>query len=238
MPENTTARSVMPVLPLRGLTVFPHMMINFDVGRDKSMKSLDDAMAKNQNIFLVAQKEIRTDNPMPEDIYEIGTVAKVKQVLRFPANNVRVLVEGMYRAKIVNVTHVEPFIEAEVEELQIPAIRENAVRREALVRTAQELFSEFMEFAPKIAPDIMIDVFSTENIGDLADRIAQSIPARFTNKQEVLEELHPYKRLSLVNKLLAREREIFKMEFDIAGKVQEQVDKNQRDFILREQLKA
>ena len=238
MPENTMRRSVMPVLPLRGLTVFPHMMLNFDVGRDKSMKSLDDAMAKNQNIFLVAQKEIRTDNPMPEDIYEIGTVAKVKQVLRFPANNVRVLVEGMYRAKIVNVTHVEPFIEAEVEELHIPAVRENAMRCEALVRTAQELFSEFMEFAPKVSPDIMLNIFSIENMGDLADHIAQSIPARFANKQEVLEELHPYKRLSLVNKLLAREREIFKMEFDIAGKVQEQVDKNQRDFFLREQLKA
>ena len=99
MPENTTRRSIMPVLPLRGLTAFPHMMLNFDVGRDKSMKSLDDAMNKNQNIFLVAQKEIRTDNPTGEDIFEIGTVAKVKQVLRFPANNVRVLVEGIYRAK-------------------------------------------------------------------------------------------------------------------------------------------
>ncbi len=238
MPEITMGRSIMPVLPLRGLTVFPHMMLNFDVGRDKSMKSLDDAMAKNQNIFLVAQKEIRTDNPTAEDIYEVGTVAKVKQVLRFPANNVRVLVEGMYRARVVNVTHVEPFIEAEVEELSIPVIRENTVRCEALVRTAQELFSEYMEFAPKIAPDIMINVISAESMGDLADYIAQSIPARFTDKQEVLEQLHPYKRLSIVSKLLARELEIFRMETSIAGRVQEQVDKNHRDFILREQLKA
>lgn len=228
----------MPVLPLRGLTAFPHMMLNFDVGRDKSMKSLDDAMANNQNIFLVAQKEIRTDNPQADEIYEVGTVAKVKQVLRFPANNVRVLVEGVYRAKIVNITHVEPFIEAEIEELIAPVIRENSVRCEALMRTTQELFSEYMEFAPKLAPDVMLNVISAETMGDLADFIAQSIPAKFTSKQEVLEELHPYKRLSLVSKLLARELQIFKVETNIAGKVQEQMDKNQRDYFLREQMKA
>ncbi|MBQ6902849.1 MAG: endopeptidase La [Oscillospiraceae bacterium] len=238
MPENTTRRSIMPVLPLRGLTAFPHMMLNFDVGRDKSMKSLDDAMAKNQNIFLVAQKEIRTDNPTADDIYSIGTVAKVKQVLRFPANNVRVLVEGIYRAKIVNVTHIDPFIEAEVEELITPKARENSVRCEALMRSAQELFSEYLEYAPKLAPDVMLNVISAETMGDLADYIAQSIPAKFTNKQEVLEELHPYKRLTLVSKLLARELEIFKVESNIAGKVQEQMDKNQRDYFLREQMKA
>ena len=238
MPENTTRRSIMPVLPLRGLTAFPHMMLNFDVGRDKSMKSLDDAMAKNQNIFLVAQKEIRTDNPTAEDIYEIGTVAKVKQVLRFPANNIRVLVEGVYRAKIVNVTHTEPFIEAEIEELEEIKTRENTVRSEALMRSVQELFSEYIEFAPKLAPDVMLNVISAENMGDLADVIAQSIPARFTDKQQVLEQMHPYKRLALVSKLLSRELEIFKVESTIAGKVQEQMDKNQRDYFLREQMKA
>lgn len=238
MPENTTRRSIMPVLPLRGLTAFPHMMLNFDIGRDKSMKSLDDAMAKNQNIFLVAQKEIRTDNPTAEDIYEIGTVAKVKQVLRFPANNIRVLVEGVYRAKIVNVTHTEPFIEAEVEELEEIKTRENTVRSEALMRSVQELFSEYIEFAPKLAPDVMLNVISAENMGDLADVIAQSIPARFTDKQQVLEQMHPYKRLALVSKLLSRELEIFKVESTIAGKVQEQMDKNQRDYFLREQMKA
>lgn len=238
MPENTTRRSIMPVLPLRGLTAFPHMMLNFDIGRDKSMKSLDDAMAKNQNIFLVAQKEIRTDNPAAEDIYEIGTVAKVKQVLKFPANNVRVLVEGIYRAKIVNITHLEPFIEAEVEELVEPKARENSVKCEALMRSTQEVFSEYIEFAPKLSNDVMINVISADTMGDLADLIAQSIPSKFTNKQQVLEELHPYKRLSLVSKLLSRELEIFKVESNIAGKVQEQMDKNQRDYFLREQMKA
>lgn len=238
MPENATRRSIMPVLPLRGLTAFPHMMLNFDVGRDKSMKSLDDAMSKNQKIFLVAQKEIKTDNPLAEDIYEIGTVARVKQVLRFPANNVRVLVEGIYRAKIVNVTHIEPFIEAEVEELLLPNINENSVRCEALMRSTQELFAEYMEYAPKMTPEVMLNVISSETMGDLADFIAQSIPTKYTNKQLVLEELHPYKRLSLVKKLLARELEIFKVESNLAGKVQEQMDKNQRDYFLREQMKA
>ena len=238
MPENTVRRGIMPVLPLRGLTAFPHMMLNFDVGRDKSMKSLDNAMAKDQNIFLVAQREIKTDNPKPEDIFLVGTVAKVKQVLKFPANNTRVLVEGIYRAKILNVIHTEPFIEAEIEELITPAIRENSIKNEALMRSTQELFSEYAEFAPKIANDVMLNVISAETMGDLADYIAQSIPSKFTNKQMVLEELHPYKRLSLVYKLLARELEIFKVEHNIAGKVQEQMDKNQRDYFLREQMKA
>ena len=144
MPENTTRRSIMPVLPLRGLTAFPHMMLNFDVGRDKSMKSLDNAMSKDQNIFLVAQKEIRTDNPTPDDIFLVGTVAKVKQVLKFPGNNTRVLVEGIYRAKILDVLHTEPFMEAEVEELLTPSVRENNVKYEALVRSTQDLFSEYV----------------------------------------------------------------------------------------------
>ena len=238
MPENTKRRSIMPILPLRGLTAFPHMMLNFDVGRDKSMKSLDNAMSKDQHIFLVAQKEIRTDNPKPDDIYLIGTVAKVKQVLKFPGNNTRVLVEGIYRAQILNFLHTEPFIEAEVEELLTPAVRENSVKYEALVRSTQELFSEYIEFAPKLSNDVMLNVISAETMGDLADYIAQSIPSKFTNKQMVLEELHPYKRLSLVHKLLVRELEIFKVENNIAGKVQEQIDKNQRDYFLREQMKA
>ncbi len=228
----------MPILPLRGLTAFPHMMLNFDVGRDKSMKSLDSAMAKDQNIFLVAQKEIRTDNPKPDDIYLVGTVARVKQVLKFPANNTRVLVEGVYRAKILKIIHTEPFMEAEVEELAIPKPRENTVKCEALVRTTQDLFSEYIEFAPKLSNDVMLNVISAESMGDLADYIAQSIPSRFTNKQMVLEELHPYKRLFLVHKLLLRELEIYKVETSIAGKVQEQMDKNQRDYFLREQMKA
>ncbi len=238
MSENSIRRDIMPVLPLRGLTAFPHMMLNFDVGRDKSMKSLDDAMAKNQRIFLVAQKEIKTDIPTADDIYTVGTVARVKQVMRFPANNVRVLVEGVYRAKILNVTRTEPFIEADVEELVTPVIRENSVKCEALMRSAQELFAEYVEYATKLSNDAMLNVISAETTGDLADIIAQSIPTKFTNKQAVLEELHPYKRLALVKKLLVRELEIFKVENNITGKVQEQLDKNQRDYFLREQIKA
>lgn len=238
MSENSIRRDIMPVLPLRGLTAFPHMMLNFDVGRDKSMKSLDDAMAKNQRIFLVAQKEIKTDIPTADDIYTVGTVARVKQVMRFPANNVRVLVEGVYRAKILNVTKTEPFIEADVEELIAPVIRENSVKCEALMRSAQELFAEYVEYATKLSNDAMLNVISAETTGDLADIIAQSMPTKFTNKQAVLEELHPYKRLMLVKKLLVRELEIFKVENNITGKVQEQLDKNQRDYFLREQIKA
>ncbi len=231
-------RAVMPVLPLRGLTAFPKMMLNFDVGRDKSIKSLDAAMAKNQHVFLVAQKEIKTDVPGYDDLYGVGTVARIKQVLKFPGNNIRVLVEGIYRAKITEIKQAEPFMVAEVEELKIPGIREGSVRCEALIRTTQDTFSEYIEYAPKMTQEVMLNVISSENMGELADYIAQNIPTKFSNKQAVLEELHPYKRLSLVSRLLSRELEIFKVEHNIAGKVREQLDKNQRDYFLREQIKA
>lgn len=228
----------MPVIPLRGLTAFPKMMLHFDVGRDRSIQSINEAMRENQLIFLVAQKEIRTDNPGIEDVYLIGTVAKIRQILKFPGDNTRVLVEGLYRARIERIIKLEPFISAEICRLEIPDVKESSIRSEALIRSTQQLFSEYIDYAPKLTHEVMVNVVSAEDLGALADYIAQNIPTKFTYKQAVLEELHPYKRLALVNKLLRRELEILKIESDIAGKVKEQIDRNQRDYFLREQMKA
>jgi len=241
MSENvniTASFKVMPVLPLRGLTVFPKMVLNFDVGREKSMCALEEAMRRDQLIFLVAQKDMRTDDPSIKDIFTVGTVARVKQMLRFPGDNTRILIEGLYRARINTVLSVDPFLNVEVEEIVVPKTTENSIKAEALIRTVQDLFTEFAEISPKLTHDIMINVLSARNPGDLADYIAQNLPMSFSNKQSVLEEISPYKRLQLVYKIVTREMQLFKIENDIAGKVREQIDNNQREYFLREQLKA
>lgn len=236
--EMKLTPAAIPVLPLRGLTVFPKMLLHFDVGREKSIRALEEAMREDQLIFLVAQKDIRTDDPGIQDIYELGTVAKIRQILKFPGDNMRILIEGLYRARMSTVLKLEPFFLAEVEEVSIPQVRESALRVEALMRSTQELFGEYAEYSPKLTHEVVVNVISAENPGDLADYIAQNLPTKFSNKQMVLEELAPFKRLELVNRLLLRELQLFQIESDIAGKVKDQIDRNQRDYFLREQMKA
>ncbi len=230
--------AVMPVLPLRGLTVFPKMMVHFDVGREKSMRALEETMREEQLLFLVAQKDIRCDDPNENDIYTVGTVAKVKQMLRYPGDNMRILIEGLYRARINTVLSVEPFLQVEVAEMTPLKTRESAIKVEALIRSVQELIGEFAEVSPKFSHDIMINVLSAEAPEELADFIAQNLPMSFVDKQAVLEEMRPYKRLQLVYKIVTRELQLFKIENDITGKVKQQLDNNQREYFLREQMKA
>lgn len=230
---------VMPVLPLRGLTLFPGMSLHFDVGRDKSIKSLEAAIEKDRHVFLVAQKEIRTDHPGMNDIYDIGCIASIEQILKFPGgDSMRVLVRGVSRANISAMMKLEPFLEAEVVRCQIPVVRESELRCEALIRSTRELFEEYVELAPRLTQEVAIGVLSIDDMGELSDYIAQNMPTPFINKQAILEELHPYKRLAMTNRLMSRELEIFRLENDIAGQVREQIDKNQRDYFLREQLRA
>ncbi len=240
MQENTAKiTEIMPVLALRGLTVFPGMNVHFDVGREKSASALHAAMTRGQRIFLVAQKEITTDDPNVSDLYSIGTIAHVEQILKFPTGeNMRVLVRGEERAIIESVTQTKPHLEAELSRAPILKMRESALRREALVRSTHEIFREYAELAPKMTQEVILGVMSRTEPGELADYIAQNLPTPYQNKQTVLEEIHPFKRLSLVNKLLSRELEIYRLESDIAGQVREQIDKNQRDYFLREQLRA
>ena len=237
--KNTTVFEVMPVLPLRGLTLFPGMTIHFDVGRERSASALQAAMTKDQRIFLVTQKEIATDDPGIHDLYDIGTIAHVEQILKFPGGeNMRVLVRGEARAKIQTFMQLKPHFEAEIDRVPTPHVRESALRCEALVRSTHELFQEYVELAPRMTQEVALGVLSTTDLGELADYIAQNLPTPYPNKQAILEEIHPFRRLTMTNKLLSRELEIYRLESDIAGQVREQIDKNQRDYFLREQLRA
>ncbi|MCX7615273.1 MAG: endopeptidase La [Clostridiales bacterium] len=228
----------MPLLPLRGLTIFPNMLLNFDVGREKSIKALEHAMQENQLIFLVAQKDIRTDNPGENDLYKTGTISRVRQLLRLPGDNIRVLVEGIERAHVENYIKEDPFYLVDaVLDIDQP-VRISLTKKEALLRQTQKMFEEYAQYAPRMTDDTILQVMSADNIGYLADYIAQNTAIRHTDKQAVLDELHPVSRLRYVMSLLSRETEILKVENNIQTKVTVQIDKNQKDYYLREQMKV
>ncbi len=230
----------LPVLPLRGLTAFPAMLIHFDVGRLMSIKALEAAMKDGQKLFLTAQIELKADNPKQEDLYKVGTICTVKQILRMPGDNIRVLVEGKKRAKVLEFETMEDngCLYASVVELEdihpYPSYR----REQALVRTAQQRFDEYSEFMSRISRDVLMTVADGGEIGYLADYIAQNISIDYQTKQEILEELNVTRRITRVIRILTDEIEILKVESEIQDKVRDQIDKNQREYYLREQIKV
>ena len=231
----------LPVLPLRGLTAFPHMIIHFDVGRLMSIRALEASMKSGQMIFLTAQRELKTDNPSPADLYQIGTVCVVRQILRLPGDNIRVLVEGRTRALAHQFTAPEKeddCIFAEIEELSDYVIGVTERRAQALVRTAQERFAEYAQNAGRVSQDVEMTVMEGGEPGWLADYIAQNLSVEVEAKQEILEELNVTRRLAMVIRLLGEETEILKIENEIQDELKTQIDKNQREYYLREQIKV
>lgn len=228
----------MPALALRGLTVFPNMLIHFDVGREASIKALDEAMTTGQSVFLVAQRDLSIERPEQEDLYHIGTICSVRQILRMPGDNVRVMVEGVNRGRIHSLTQTAPYLVAQVEEIHPEEPVGHSTKTEALIRQTYELFESYMELTPQITPDILMSVLSSEDPGYIADSIAQNIAMRTGDKQAVLEELRPARRLNLLCRILRREVEILELEQEMRGKVREHLTRSQRDHFLREQVKV
>ena len=231
----------LPVLPLRGLTAFPHMIIHFDVGRMLSIRALEASMKCGQRIFLTAQRELKTDTPAPDDLYQIGTVCVVRQILRLPGDNIRVLVEGKSRALVHQFEapkEEDGCIYAQLETLEDYVYGVTERRAQALVRTAQERFSEYAQNSPRISPDVEVTVAEGGEPGWLADFIAQNLPVEVDAKQEILEELSVTRRLTMVIRLLGEETEILKIENEIQDELKTQMDKNQREYYLREQIKV
>ena len=179
----------MPALALRGLTIFPNMMLHFDVGRDASIKALDEAMTSGQPIFLVSQKNLAVEAPGEEDLYTVGTISSVRQILRMPGNMVRVMVEGEKRGWLRSLTQKEPYLADEVEEILEEKKPGNTPKTEALIRQVYECFQQYAELAEKVTPDIFMNVLANEEPGYIADFIAQNIVMRTGDKQEILEEL-------------------------------------------------
>lgn len=229
---------MLPLLPLRGLTVFPYMILHFDVGRTKSIKALEEAMVNNQLIFLVSQKDVKTDDPTEDDVYNIGTVSRVKQLLKLPGDTIRVLVEGISRAEIKSIIHMEPFIMSEVVEKITLEPEYDKIEVEALIRKVHSVFEDYFQLSNKISSETMISVMAIEDPGQLADVIAANIILKQEDKQEILEQFDVVKRLERLIVILSREIEVLEVEKNINARVKSQIDKNQKEYYLREQLKA
>ena len=227
-----------PALALRGLTVFPRMTASFDVERDISVRALERAMETGQEIFLVTQRELGVELPEEKDLYEVGTVARVIQILRASNSMMRVVMEGGSRARLRRLWQREPFLQAQVELIGEEKSPRHGTRTEAMLRQTYALFGEYSELLPKQPESIFTTVMDATDPGFLADFIAQNSNLRYQDKQSVLEELRPLMRLRRVNEILKREISVIAMEQDIESKVRERVGQIQKDMILREQVKV
>ena len=227
----------LPILALRGLAVFPDQTVHFDVGRMKSIKALEAAMKGDQNILLIPQRDMLVDDPGLEDLYTIGTVAKVKQVLKTHGDNLRVLVTGLCRARITEMEKTNPYLYGMVSAVPETEIMETA-RNKALRREANMLFGLYLEVAEHPAQSIQMRLLASEDTGFTADTIAQNTGIDFKEKANLLCQMHPARRLESVVKLLRKEVEVLKLESLIQERTKVNMDQNQKDYYLREQMKA
>lgn len=226
----------LPILPLRGMVVFPGCVTHFDVGRVRSARAVEEAMRADQLIFLIAQRDVQCNTPKKADLYPVGTVASIRQILRLPGDNMRILVEGKYRAQFTDLIHAEPYLFGRAMELDEPGYQPGVMRTQALVRQAHQLFEQFVELAVKSGKESLLQGASSDEPGILADFIAQNATFGYEEKQTVLQTLPPVQRLSQCVRFLAKELDLLHLEYEISEQVQQNVDQNQRDYYLREQL--
>lgn len=227
-----------PMLPLRGIVVFPNMILHFDVGRPKSISALEEAMMKDQKIFLAAQKEPSIEEPEQEDVYTVGTTAKIKQLLRLPGDTIRVLVEGLERSEIVDYVSEDPHYEVELVGHSSKRSLKKNPETEALVRLIISHFETYAKLTNRISSDTTFSLSTVEDYSRLSDVIAANMVLGLEQKQSILSEISPKKRLEKLLDILVKEIEILEVEKNISNKVRKQMDKRQKEYYLREQLKA
>jgi len=237
-PKKIIKRQILPLLPLKGINVFPLMNLHFDVGRLKSIKALEEAMITNQMIFLVAQKDEKNNDPGEKGLYTVGTISRIKQLLKLPGDIVRVSAEGLSRAEISNFVQSSPFFMAEVSENIIEYDIEEDMEAEALIRSVHAAFEEYAKLKNNLSPDVILQIAMNNNLGELSDLIASNVFLNLEKKQELLSEFDPKIRLEKVFKLLMHEIDILELEKEINAKVRKQIDKMQKEYYLREQLKV
>ena len=236
--DMTEKKYILPMIPLRGLTIFPYMVLHFDIGREKSIRALEEAFMKNQLIFVTTQKEAEIEDPSIDDVYKVGTITKVKQMLKLPGELIRVLVEGISRAEIQQVTRDDEFFEVEVIEKEEQKEIEKTPELEALMRSVISAFEEYVNMTSRLPIDSLYSVISIEEPGRLADMIAAHISLNTNQSQQLLECFDVNKRLETLLGFLMKELEILNIEREINAKVRSQIDKLQKEYYLREQLKA
>lgn len=231
-------RREIPLIPLRGLSIFPYMVIHFDVGRKKSIAAIEQAMMTDSLIFLTSQKELKVEDPTKEDFYEVGTICKVKQMLRLPGDNLRVLVEGMKRAEVTEFIDEEEYFNVVVDEIEIIEPEEVNPEVEALMRMVMDTFEDYITASNKITTDVLLTVSEIDEPERMADVIASYIYLKPESKQTILETFDPYERLEKMNYILREELEVLQIEEEINNKVKTQINKVQKEYYLKEQIKA
>jgi len=235
--KNVKVRSI-PLIPLRGLTIFPYMVLHFDVGRERSINALEEAMVNDQLIFLVSQKDIEVNSPKPQDFYQVGTISKIKQMLKLPGDTIRVLVEGISRAKIKTITQETPYFMVDIEEQDYSQEAEINHEIEALMRSVLESFEDYIDVSSRISPEVLIAMNEIEVPGRLADTVASNIVLKPSQKQDILEAFEVGNRLEVLYKFILEEIQILEIEKNINNRVKKQINKVQKEYYLREQLKA
>ena len=228
----------LPLLALRGLVVFPKTVASFDVARKKSSNALKAAMDRDQILFVTTQKDFYVEDPEEKDLYEIGTVVRIKQVLKVSDNVVKVLVEGLYRAKRLTFKNGTHYMVADVLECDEKDVANREVYKESLLRRIKTKFKEYAAVLPNVAPDVLMTVESSTNIGFLCDYIAFNVPAPFDDKQYVLEQTSISKRAKILLQMLQKEREITEIDRKINEKTRASIDEAQKQYYLREQMKV
>ncbi|OPA80322.1 endopeptidase La [Paenibacillus selenitireducens] len=225
-----------PLLPLRGLLVYPSMVLHLDVGRDKSVKALERAMVEDNMILLCSQSDIDMEEPGTDDIYSIGTIAKVKQMLKLPNGTIRVLIEGVVRAEILQYTTNEEYFEVHIKEL--PEQESKGPEIDALMRTVLNQFEYYINLSKKVTPETLAAVSDIDEPGRLADVITSHLSLKIKDKQGILETIDVTERLEKLLDILNNEREVLELERKISQRVKKQMEKTQKEYYLREQMKA
>ena len=230
-----------PAVALRGMTILPSMIVHFDVSRDKSIKAIEHAMVSGQKLFVTAQKNPDTADPAMEDLYRIGTIVEIKQLVKLPHDILRVLVEGLERAELLDLDLSAGYLDAEVAGFQEDASKrlgsEDKIGQTAMIRNLKELFQDYQAANGKMSQDLVRQIMEMDDLERLVDQIAIHIPLYYEDKQRLLEAVHLYDRYELLCVILGNEVNIMRIRAELQEKVKERIDKNQKEYILREQLK-
>lgn len=236
MADTSASTNKLPLLPLRDLIIFPHMMMPLFVGREKSINALEEAMSKQTDIVLAAQMDAKTNNPEPKDVYSVGTVGTIIQLLRLPDGTVKVLVEGKRRVRIKQFLENDNFFMVEVD--NIDEIIANETEAKALVRSVKTTFETYVKLNKRIPPEILMRVSTIDDVGELADIIVAQLNLKLEDKQKILEIIDPGKRLEELLNLMTSEIEILEVEKKIRTRVKKQMERSQKEYYLNEQMQA
>ncbi|HXT21862.1 MAG TPA: LON peptidase substrate-binding domain-containing protein, partial [Thermoanaerobaculia bacterium] len=246
--ETPQLPDLLPVLPLRDMVLFPFIILPLSVAREKSIQAVDRSLAENRLLMLVSQRDPAVEDPKPEDLFDVGTVASITRMLKLPDGRIRILVQGVARARVANLVQTEPFLQAKIEQLADTPLPPGPPRSgestngplevEALVRSVRQELEKAVQLGKTISPEVMVIVANLDDPGRLADLVASNLELKLADAQAVLEELDPAARLRKVADVLGREMQLLAMQQEIASHARDEMDKTQREYFLRQQLKA